>query len=70
MYLLAEQRIIQDKFIFSHPEGKMIAQANACFEKDKKFEDTAARFFDADGDGDPDLYVGSGETTKNLNLSF
>ena len=46
------------------PEGKMIAQTNDCFEKDKKYEDTAARFFDADGDGDPDLYVGSGGNDK------
>lgn len=45
-------------------EGKMIVQTNDCFEKDKKYEDTAARFFDADGDGDPDLYVGSGGNDK------
>jgi hypothetical protein len=46
------------------PGGKMIVQTNACFEKDKKQEDTAAKFFDADGDGDPDLYVGSGGNDK------
>ena len=45
-------------------EGKMIVQTNNCFEKDNKYEDTAARFFDADGDGDMDLYVGSGGNDK------
>jgi len=44
--------------------GKMIIQANECFEKDNKFEDTSSRFLDADGDGDQDLYVGSGGNDK------
>jgi hypothetical protein len=46
------------------PDGKMILQKNDCFENDKKYEDTAASFFDADGDGDIDLYVGSGGNDK------
>jgi hypothetical protein len=52
------------------PNGKMILQTNACFERDKKQEDTAAKFFDADGDGDPDLYVGSGGNDKEPESEF
>lgn len=44
--------------------GRMIPVINSCFEKDKGYEDTAASFFDADGDGDPDLFVGSGGNDK------
>jgi hypothetical protein len=47
------------------PNGKMIPCSNYCFIKDRDFEDTAASFFDADGDGDEDLYVGSGGNDKN-----
>jgi len=45
-------------------KGKMISQTNGCFVEDKKYEDTSARFLDADGDGDQDLYVGSGGNDK------
>jgi hypothetical protein len=41
-------------------DGKFISKAVPAFEADKNSTDAAALFFDANGDGKPDLYVGSG----------
>ena len=50
--------------------GKFSLVSNNEFEKEKDFEDTAAAFFDADGDGDADLYVGSGGNDKPDNAAL
>lgn len=41
-------------------DGSFAKTAQPDLEKTAEHEDAAALFFDADGDGDPDLYVGSG----------
>ncbi len=48
------------KLFVQQPNGTFKSTNDAVFEKDKLSEDTDALFFDADGDGDQDLYVASG----------
>ncbi len=42
------------------PGRKFKKSSQKAFENDKNFEDTDSKFLDADGDGDQDLFVGSG----------
>ncbi len=49
--------------------GKFKLQENSPFARETAFEDVGAHFFDADGDGDPDLYVTSGGNDFDANSS-
>ena len=50
--------------------GKFIRSDRKTFDQDTPFEDTAATFFDADGDGDADLFVGTGGNEQPMNSRF
>lgn len=48
------------QLLLADPSGEFRKSATVAFEQDKRREDVAACFFDADNDGDQDLYVASG----------
>ena len=48
------------KLLIQQPDGRFVSTNERLFEQDRMSEDLGAVFFDADGDGHPDLYVVSG----------
>lgn len=51
-------------------KGNLTALTPQDFLRDAEFEDTAAAFFDADGDGDPDLMVATGGNQTDRYRSY
>src|SRR5881398_2548945 len=48
------------KLLIQQPDGRLVSTNERLFDADAGSEDIGAVFFDADGDGHPDLYVVSG----------
>jgi hypothetical protein len=58
----------QSAALYMNSGLKFTASRQTNFEEDKAYEDNDAVFFDADGDGDLDLYVASGITESKVEI--
>lgn len=54
------------KIYLQQKEGQFVTSAQTAFLKEGNLEDTAAKMFDADNDGDLDLVIGSGGNETNF----
>src|SRR5207249_2145057 len=55
------------KLLIQQPDGRFVSTNETLFAQDRVSEDLGAVFFDADGDGHPDLYVVSGGSEFSAN---
>ncbi len=58
------------KIFYQTTSGKFEKSNQAALEADKSYEDIGSSFFDADGDGDMDLYVSSGGNEYDIGSTF
>ena len=69
IFLWVVQKIRHRKYLYKTQNGTFTVKPEPALLKDAKSEDVAAAFFDADNDGDKDLYVASGGYEFNENDS-
>lgn len=58
-----------DGLFISQADGTYVTSGDDCWEKSKEYETTCSVFFDADGDGDKDLYAVTGGSEFPLGSS-
>jgi len=67
MYISAERRGIPDSFTCRAPPAALPGKKRPDFDQFIEFEDVPVVFFDADHDGDLDLFVGPGGNNAAAN---
>ena len=57
----------QEGQLYLQTSNGFVKKQQQAFKKELKYEDVAVLFFDCDGDGDLDMFIGSGGNNKRLN---